>query len=357
MGDLLACSLRCKSANTEAAMNAQTKKHTNEPAGPALHMSAVLQAPVLTDEATIQEYVPAKIRQTRWWGQTDDEQKATIIRSVIFLKMKGMSDADVARIRPAVFRMFLWGKIDKNPPTVPAPVQQRQPRNRVLREKIERLKTEKEFEDFTREELVAFATHDELTGLANRHAYEMARKKPVVAFADLEGLKWINDNIGHEAGDKLLIAVADILSAAGLDTYRLGKGADEFIAQFDTVNEADHAMWQVNEELKRTLIQTGGRSVRGFQLSWGIGPDVESADQKMNAAKAELQEAGLRAQRGQRPAMLQDVAERTPVSLAPAPAEKRDAYPNVIELRAETATLIGRAPALRPLQASARKSA
>jgi diguanylate cyclase (GGDEF)-like protein len=63
------------------------------------------------------------------------------------------------------------------------------------------------------------ALHDPLTGLANRvlfverlvHALVQLEREPgrvAVLFIDLDRFKWINDSLGHAAGDALLIAVA-----------------------------------------------------------------------------------------------------------------------------------------------------
>lgn len=85
------------------------------------------------------------------------------------------------------------------------------------------------------------ATHDPLTKLPNRTLfkdrlqqaiYEANRNNTLVAllFFDLDGFKTLNDTLGHDAGDSLLIAIADRLSdmIRGSDTLaRLG--GDEFV--------------------------------------------------------------------------------------------------------------------------------
>ena len=84
------------------------------------------------------------------------------------------------------------------------------------------------------------AFHDPLTGLANRalfadrigHAIELHRRtfRPLaVLFCDLDDFKAVNDTLGHDAGDALLIAVAARLHATvrtGDSVARLG--GDEF---------------------------------------------------------------------------------------------------------------------------------
>ncbi|WP_018988667.1 bifunctional diguanylate cyclase/phosphodiesterase [Aromatoleum toluclasticum] len=84
------------------------------------------------------------------------------------------------------------------------------------------------------------ANFDPLTGLANRsllqdrleHALAQARRhggKVGLMFLDLDGFKWINDSLGHDVGDEMLVEVARRLKASvrGQDTVaRLG--GDEF---------------------------------------------------------------------------------------------------------------------------------
>jgi diguanylate cyclase (GGDEF)-like protein len=62
-------------------------------------------------------------------------------------------------------------------------------------------------------ELAYAATHDSLTGLANRTALEESWSgHEAMLFLDLDGFKAVNDELGHAAGDEVLIAVAQRLS-------------------------------------------------------------------------------------------------------------------------------------------------
>jgi len=330
-------------------------------------MSAILEAPVSTDPDTIRRYVPAKVREAAWWAHTTEEQKARVVKSIIYMKLKGFSDADVADLRSAVFRMFTMGTVQDPrrrvlPATLPACApnvasieRRRCPSNRSLREKIDRLKKVKGLAHLSREELIAMATHDELTGLPNRHAFEMAGRGPVVAVADLEGLKWINDNIGHAAGDELLRRVADLFGEEGLDAYRMGKGADEFVVRFRAADDADRALARVNELLRRSRIEAAGREVRGFQLTWGIGPDPEVADERMNAAKVALQQSGLRARRGDQPAALEELVGGRPVKRPPLASPVEQAV--IVNLRQQTLVSPHEVPTRPSALAAARRSA
>jgi diguanylate cyclase (GGDEF)-like protein len=109
--------------------------------------------------------------------------------------------------------------------------------------------TSRDVTDITRRELemqartddaTHAATHDSLTGLANRtllldalnDALTQARlgRRSVLLFADLDRFKPVNDTYGHAVGDQLLVAIASRLgevSRAGDTVCRLG--GDEFV--------------------------------------------------------------------------------------------------------------------------------
>src|SRR2546423_3328807 len=83
---------------------------------------------------------------------------------------------------------------------------------------------------------------DELTGLYNRRGFlavteqhlasiRRNKKMPVILYADLDGLKVINDSLGHHEGDRAIVKTAEIFK----DTFRTSDivarlGGDEFIA-------------------------------------------------------------------------------------------------------------------------------
>jgi diguanylate cyclase (GGDEF)-like protein/PAS domain S-box-containing protein len=119
------------------------------------------------------------------------------------------------------------------------------------------------------------ALHDTLTGLPNRalfmdrleHALVRARRrkgKLAVLFMDLDNFKVINDSLGHVAGDKLLVAVADRLRACLRPEDTAARlGGDEFtilLEDLKEVGEATRVAERIAEAL-RTAFSLDGREM------------------------------------------------------------------------------------------------
>lgn len=98
--------------------------------------------------------------------------------------------------------------------------------------------------DAERTKLAHLALHDPLTGLANRtllldrlgHALAQLERSPrsapevAVIFCDLDGFKAGNDTLGHDAGDRLLIAIAEALTGGIRSSDTVARlGDDEFV--------------------------------------------------------------------------------------------------------------------------------
>ena len=89
-------------------------------------------------------------------------------------------------------------------------------------------------------ELRSMSLTDDLTGIYNRRGFltlakqqlkiaDRMKNRLLLLFIDLDGMKWINDNLGHREGDRALIDTANILR----DTFRESDiiarlGGDEF---------------------------------------------------------------------------------------------------------------------------------
>jgi len=157
------------------------------------------------------------------------------------------------------------------------------------------------------EELRFQAHHDALTGLPNRsllldrlgNALDRSRRKPSevgVAYLDLDDFKTVNDEMGHAAGDALLVAVAERLRSAirpGDTAARLG--GDEFALLIDEVDReglaavADRALKALEAPLKVGARQLQVGASMGVTMSLGQGADPErllrDADTAMYVAK------------------------------------------------------------------------
>lgn len=122
------------------------------------------------------------------------------------------------------------------------------------------------------------STHDELTQLFNRAFFEaeletlrQGRNGPIsVVIADLDGLKVVNDQYGHEYGDALIKGAADLLREAfrGGDTI-VRLGGDEFVVLLKGVDEA---LMATIMERARTLLSSGERrSAHGLPIRFSLG--------------------------------------------------------------------------------------
>ncbi|WP_421240413.1 diguanylate cyclase domain-containing protein [Aeromonas enteropelogenes] len=87
---------------------------------------------------------------------------------------------------------------------------------------------EKEYE----QQLARLAHRDPLTGLANRTALQRKFNQGFksICFIDLDDFKQVNDNLGHRAGDELLVALTQRLRQCCPEESELGRiGGDEFV--------------------------------------------------------------------------------------------------------------------------------
>jgi diguanylate cyclase (GGDEF)-like protein/PAS domain S-box-containing protein len=104
------------------------------------------------------------------------------------------------------------------------------------------------------------AYHDALTGLANRQLFEeslqlsmeRARRDDTwvaVLFLDLDNFKNLNDTLGHHAGDRLLVGLAERLHAATRGSDLVARhGGDEFLVMLGDLVPAD-----ADETIRRVL--------------------------------------------------------------------------------------------------------
>lgn len=152
------------------------------------------------------------------------------------------------------------------------------------------------------------AEHDPLTGLPNRNRLlhrlraavvdAAAHRQPVaVSFLDIDGMKRVNDTLGHAAGDELLVAVARRLSASVRSADTVARlGGDEFVVVLNRIGDpADgEAVVRALHETLTAPYHVAGANVRvGVSAGLAFCPDhgvtaaqlLERADRAMYGAK------------------------------------------------------------------------
>jgi diguanylate cyclase (GGDEF)-like protein/PAS domain S-box-containing protein len=132
------------------------------------------------------------------------------------------------------------------------------------------------------------ATHDELTGLANR-AYFLERlgeeiekassagTSLAVAFVDLDKFKQINDTRGHAVGDELLRVVAGVLRSCVRDSDVVARlGGDEFVLLLDSsTGQLTPAVLaeRISQRLAEPVMLAGQQHIITGSIGLSIYPD------------------------------------------------------------------------------------
>lgn len=139
--------------------------------------------------------------------------------------------------------------------------------------------------------LEILSNQDLLTGLLNRNSMnnrisqfvngEVSHKSLAVVFADLNGLKPVNDNQGHDAGDNLLKEAAQVLRTTfkGCECYRAG--GDEFLII---------AIDKSKEELEAKVQKIRQDSLIPGNISFAIGLSFDENGGKIRKALHEADE-------------------------------------------------------------------
>jgi len=199
-------------------------------------------------------------------------------------------------------------------PGAPPPVfeERRAAPQEVPRERRADLATRKAIDDMTPEEQSKALRFDELTGLKSRRTFaEEVDSKPVKVALDLNGLKWMNDNIGHALGDEAIRAAADAVHSVHGDGYRIS--GDELAILADHPQAAQAAIAKVRDILKDAeVVHTApdGTETRykGLTITSGFGGSLDEAFTALNADKAAAAARGERSsERGGRPPGLVEV--------------------------------------------------
>jgi diguanylate cyclase (GGDEF)-like protein/PAS domain S-box-containing protein len=141
------------------------------------------------------------------------------------------------------------------------------------------------------DELRRVAHYDALTGIPNRALLADRMKQSIaqttrehnmmaVCYLDLDGFKTINDTMGHEAGDQVLIEVADLIGKTirGADTVaRIG--GDEFVVLLLGLHRAEECVSTL-ERLLAAIAQPVTLKGRTYTVSASIGVSIYPLDEE-----------------------------------------------------------------------------
>ncbi len=168
----------------------------------------------------------------------------------------------------------------------------------------------------TQAQLRFLAEHDMLTELPNRQVLldrirqslaRARRRKRLVAvlFMDLDQFKYINDSLGHEVGDELLVQIARRLLAQVREGDTVARfGGDEFVIVADDLATADE-ITAIADKLLKALAPTFKFNGMEFYVTASIGisvfpgdgPDSETLLRNADNAMYRAKESGRNAYR------------------------------------------------------------
>lgn len=159
--------------------------------------------------------------------------------------------------------------------------------SRSLQSLDERLQSEAELRSQSAANLQHRATHDPLTGLANRARLvdELTealnnREDLALIFCDIDGFKGINDSQGHEAGDLVLKFVAEQLASAVRPSDLIARfGGDEFCVLVRAESQtAREVAAKVERSLDSTVVVNDTSLRIGGSVGIAIGKVTDTAD-------------------------------------------------------------------------------
>ena len=155
---------------------------------------------------------------------------------------------------------------------------------------IQDITARKRAEDYMR----YLGTHDVMTGLYNRAFFEDELQKITTSdneisfiMIDLDGLKHINDTLGHQVGDNLIRRAAEVLKTAFADKATVARiGGDEFVA----ILKNQESPQEFIDRLP-ALITLNNRYYQGSELSFSIGSATRRKNESLEKTLIRADEA------------------------------------------------------------------
>jgi diguanylate cyclase (GGDEF)-like protein len=153
-----------------------------------------------------------------------------------------------------------------------------------------------------------FSEYDAMTGALNRRAGLAIFNKRYIAspdrrchvsicFVDINGLKEVNDNLGHEVGDELISTVAGMIKGGIRENDMFVRlGGDEFLIVFEGLDEdACETVWRrivdgfdtINRTENRPYLISASHGIEAFHCNANqlVDSAINRADEKMYMEK------------------------------------------------------------------------
>ena len=126
------------------------------------------------------------------------------------------------------------------------------------------------------EKLEQLSLMDDLTGLLNRRGFMSTAKEKLVhandfccIFIDIDGFKPVNDEFGHEYGDRVLIQLAKRLQSSIREQDLVARlGGDEFVCLLSKANR------QTAEEIANRIKQELSSPIQIYEYEFKITPSI-----------------------------------------------------------------------------------
>ena len=159
------------------------------------------------------------------------------------------------------------------------------------------------------EQLRAMASTDALTGLPNRrvmnehltmlaYSYERNNTPFVIAIADIDFFKKINDTYGHEAGDHVLQSLAGIFTRTMADKGKVARwGGEEFLFVFENAsgaqakavlegmrNQIEKTPFEFEDDIIKITLTAG---IEDYSQIFGVEATISKADVKLYQGKSQ----------------------------------------------------------------------
>ncbi len=138
-------------------------------------------------------------------------------------------------------------------------------------------------------EILSLSFTDHLTGIYNRRGFmtlaeqqlkieKRMNESLLLLFADIDNLKWVNDNLGHAKGDEAIVLVASILKEIFRESDIIARiGGDEFMVLALRVGAEDSDI--VEKQLQERVDACNAKEGQDYRISVSFGIVCMDADQ------------------------------------------------------------------------------